>query len=64
MGEDPVTEEMRLRQGDRERSERREAESSGGAETKAHRARADKAAYLRRKLEERARAEREAARRR
>lgn len=59
MGEDPVTEELRLRQGDRERSERRAADRSRDPETETHRARADKAAYLRRKLEHRARSERE-----
>jgi hypothetical protein len=57
--EDPTTQEHRVRQAKRELDARRDAES---AETepdvaKAER-RADKAAYLRQKLEERARSER------
>jgi len=62
--EDPVTEteELQRRQGQREAAERREAETATeDAETAQHERRADKAAYLREKLEERAQAEREAA---
>jgi hypothetical protein len=58
--EDPITKEHRIRQTDRERDAlraAREAETEE-AEAQAER-RADKAAYLRRKLEERARAERD-----
>jgi hypothetical protein len=63
--EDPTTEELRLDQLKRAQSERREAEEAGraGAEPEAeqHGRRAEKAEYLRRKLEERAEAERRAA---
>ena len=62
--EDPATEteELQRRQGQREAAERREAETATeDAETAQHERRADKAAYLREKLEERAQAEREAA---
>ena len=62
--EDPATEteELQRRQGEREATERREAETATeDAETAQHERRADKAAYLREKLEERAQAEREAA---
>jgi hypothetical protein len=59
--EDPVTAELRLRQAKREVDEREEAEESvSGEETEQHERRADKAAYLREKLEERARAEQDA----
>ena len=59
MGEDPTTEELRLRQARRERDERQsEDEASTEESTEAHRRRADKAAYLREKLEERAESER------
>jgi hypothetical protein len=59
-GEDPKTEELRLDQGQREAAERARAEQSTDEEdTGQHRRRADKAAYLREKLEERARSERE-----
>jgi hypothetical protein len=62
--EDPTTEELRLDQLKRGQSERREAEEAGraGAEPEAeqHERRAEKADYLRRKLEERAEAERRA----
>jgi hypothetical protein len=54
------TEELRLREAQLEAEEReqaREAESEDEAHT--HERRADKAAYLREKLEERARSERE-----
>lgn len=61
---DPTTEELRLEQLQREASERdRAAESDLEDETEQHERRADKAEYLREKLEERAAAEREAARR-
>ena len=62
--EDPATEteQLRRRQGEREATERREAETaSEDAETAQHERRADKAAYLREKLEERAEAERRSA---
>jgi hypothetical protein len=59
MHEDPKTEEMRVLQGAREQEERERAvESEREPETASHDRRADKAAYLRAKLEERARAER------
>ena len=61
MDEDPTTEELRLSQLRRERTERREAVDSGSEpEAEQHERRADKADYLRRKLEERAEAERRA----
>ncbi len=61
MGEDPTTEELRVSQLRREGTERREAAASDSeAETEQHERRADKADYLRRKLEERAEAERRA----
>jgi hypothetical protein len=57
-GEDPTTRELRIRQAERESLERREAEhAETGEETEEHVRRADKAAYLREKLEERADAE-------
>ena len=59
MHEDPKTEEMRVLQDAREREERERAEEAErDPETASHERRADKAAYLRAKLEERARAER------
>ena len=62
MDEDPTTEELRVAQTERERQEREGAAGSGQEEeTEQHERRADKAAYLREKLEERADAEREAA---
>jgi hypothetical protein len=62
MGEDtPSTQELRLGQLRREQGERRAAEASDtGAEERLHDRRADRAAYLREKLEERERSEREA----
>ena len=61
MSEDPTTEELRLDQLRREAAEREHAERAVDAEgTDQHEARADKAAYLREKLEERAEAERRA----
>jgi hypothetical protein len=54
-GEDPTTKELRIRQEDRESEERRQAERADAEEaTEEHARRADKAAYLREKLEERA----------
>ena len=66
--EDPTTQELRIEQLRREKAERERAERErvGHAPTdeapEQHERRADKAAYLRERLEERARAEREAAR--
>ena len=61
--EDPTTEELRRAQLERELSEREHAEHGvTDDETEQHERRADKASYLREKLEERARAEREARR--
>ena len=64
MSEDPTTEELRLSQLKREQAERRdarEAEQAGvESEAEQHERRAEKADYLRRKLEERAEAERRA----
>jgi hypothetical protein len=55
---DEETERLRAAQGERERAERRLAAAAGEpAEERAHERRADKAAYLREKLEERAEAE-------
>ncbi|MEX2195527.1 MAG: hypothetical protein WD844_09605 [Thermoleophilaceae bacterium] len=56
---DPTTEELRLSQLRREAEERRAADESGDDSGDSHQARASKAAYLREKLEQRARAERE-----
>jgi hypothetical protein len=62
--EDPTTQELRIRQSERQREESRQAEEEPSEEgTEKHARRAEKADYLRRKLEERARAEREAGRR-
>ena len=58
---DPTTEELRRIQQRREAEEREAAEKAADDTAEHHVARADKAAYLRQKLEERARAEREAA---
>jgi hypothetical protein len=59
---DPTTEELRLDQLQREKEERRRAaEGVTEDDTGQHEARADKAGYLREKLEERAEAERRAA---
>jgi hypothetical protein len=63
VSEDPTTEELRLAQLRREAAERELAERAPDEEdTGQHEARASKAAYLRKKLEERAEAERRAAR--
>jgi hypothetical protein len=58
---DPKTEEMRLEQLKRARSEREQAEeSTEAAEEQSHRRRAERAAYLKEKLDERAESEEEA----
>jgi hypothetical protein len=60
-GDEPTTEELRLRQLEQERAQLRgleHAETEADAET--HLRRADKAGYLRRKLEAQQRADREA----
>lgn len=58
--DDPPTEELRLTQGQRERDERRDAErATEEEETLTHERRADKAEYLKRKLQERAESERD-----
>ena len=59
--DDPSTEELRIVQGAREDSERQAAEHSDSEnETAQHDRRAEKSAYLKAKLEEREKAEREA----
>jgi hypothetical protein len=59
--EDPTTQELRLEQLQRESTERERADTSVEEdEAEQHERRAEKAGYLREKLEERARAEREA----
>jgi hypothetical protein len=59
----PKTEELKLRQAGQEVEERAlEADSDTSAEADSHRRRADKAQYLREKLEQRAESERQAAR--
>ena len=59
---DPTTEEMRLDQIARERAEREQAsDSAESAEERTHRRRADRAAYLKEKLDERAKSEEEEA---
>jgi hypothetical protein len=59
MDEDPTTEELRLKQSRREQDEREaEGDALSEEDTEVHRRRADKAAYLREKLEERAESER------
>ena len=60
MDEEPTTQELRERQLERERVEREDAEvSPDPQDTQAHERRADKARYLRRKLEEREESERD-----
>lgn len=55
---DPKTEELRVAEVAREREEReQEREAAQPAEERAHERRADKHAYLKEKLDERARAE-------
>jgi hypothetical protein len=62
VSEDPTTQELRLEQLRREEAERDRAERSPDPDdTNQHQARAAKASYLREKLEERAAAERRAA---
>jgi hypothetical protein len=57
---DPKTDELRVEQIQRERAEReQEAEAREPAEEKAHRRRAERAAYLKEKLDERAESEEE-----
>lgn len=59
-GDEPTTEELRLRQLAQERAEREElAQAQSGADADAHLRRADKAGYLREKLEQQQRADRE-----
>jgi hypothetical protein len=59
-GDDSSAEHLRRRQRDQERLERDQVDDSDtGAEADRHRRRADKAAYLQRKLEQRQRAERD-----
>jgi hypothetical protein len=59
--EDPTTQELRIEQLQREKEERRRADEDPTDEgTGQHEARAAKADYLRKKLEERAEAERRA----
>ncbi|HXD63314.1 MAG TPA: hypothetical protein VNV17_01795 [Solirubrobacteraceae bacterium] len=59
--DDPSVDDLRRRQGQQERVEREQiADADTGAEADRHRRRAEKARYLRRKLEERQRAERDA----
>jgi hypothetical protein len=55
---DPKTEELRIEQIQRERTEREQAEdATESAEEHTHERRADRAAYLKSKLDERARSE-------
>jgi hypothetical protein len=59
---DPETRELRLEQLERERTEREQARSSRDRpEERAHERRAERHAYLREKLDERARSEDEVA---
>lgn len=60
MSEDPTTQELRIAQVKREEAERERADKEPGEDTAKHERRADRAAYLKEKLEERAQAEREA----
>jgi hypothetical protein len=58
---DPKTEELRLEQIQRERTEREQAgDAAEPADEKTHERRADRAAYLKEKLDERAKSEEEA----
>jgi hypothetical protein len=60
-GDDPTTEKLRLRQLAQESAEREElAQAESEADADAHLRRADKASYLREKLEQQQRADREA----
>jgi hypothetical protein len=57
---DPKTEELRVEQVQRELAERDQArESTEDAEERTHERRADRAAYLKKKLDERAKSEEE-----
>jgi hypothetical protein len=59
--DDPPTEELRLRQRSHEEAEREQlADAENEADADRHRRRAEKAGYLRHKLEQRERSEREA----
>ena len=58
MAEDPITEELKLSQLQREQAERRHANDVPDDEAAQHERRADKARYLAEKLEERAESER------
>jgi hypothetical protein len=61
MAEEPITEELRLTQREREHAERRRARDVPDEDEAAqHERRADKARYLAEKLEERAESERQA----
>ncbi len=63
MEEDPTTQELKVAQLRRERTERDRAEQAPTEEAaEAHTRRAEKTAYLRERLEDRAEAEREASR--
>lgn len=59
MDEDPTTQELRVTQLRREQAEREIAANESDEGSEKHERRAERAAYLREKLEERARAERE-----
>jgi len=60
VSEDPPTEELRRLQGEREQAERERARAADeDTQTHEHDRRADKAAYLKEKLAERERAEKE-----
>ncbi len=62
MPEDPTIDQLKTRQHDQEIAERELlAEADSGADADRHRRRADKARYLREKLEQRERADGEAA---
>ncbi len=62
MPEDPTVDELKTRQHDQELAERELlAQADNGADADLHRRRADKARYLREKLEQRERADGEAA---
>ncbi len=55
--DEPTTEQLRAVQADRERAEQERAEDAGApAEKRAHERRAERAAYLRSKLDEQAEA--------
>ena len=60
MEEDPTTQELRIKQAEREQAER-EAAAEGATpdDAEQHERRAERASYLKEKLEERAQAERE-----